>query len=107
MASKHAKYGKSYETPTGLQEDNYYEMMYDLMDYVCKKGLTIRQAQKLFVDCFDMVLDVKPMDKINDKISNKSIETNYLESITECLDRIAYHGIMINPSGYYIKNDNN
>lgn len=60
MATKHAKYGKAYDTPNGLHEENYYEMMYDLMDYVNKKGLTTRQAQHLFTDCFDMILDVKP-----------------------------------------------
>lgn len=58
-ANKTTKYGTSYETPIGLQEDNYYEMMYDLMNYVKEKGLTTRQAQKLFIDCSDMVLDEK------------------------------------------------
>lgn len=59
MATKHAKYGKSYNTPHGLQEDNYYEMMYDLMDYVNRKGLTTRQAQNLFTDCeeFNCILN--------------------------------------------------
>lgn len=85
MATKHTKYGKGYETPNGLQEDNYYEMMYDLMDYVNKKGLTTRQAQHLFADCFDMVLDVKPTDEY--------AETNYLKSIAESLDKIANKGI--------------
>lgn len=85
--AKHAKYGKAYNTPTGLQEDNYYEMMYDLMDYVNKKGLTTRQAQHLFADCFDMVLDVKPTDE--------HAETNYLKSIAESLDDISKRGIMI------------
>ena len=87
MATKHAKYGKGYETPNGLQEGNYYEMMYDLMDYVNKKGLTTRQAQSLFADCFDMVLDVKPTDE--------HTESNYLKSIAESLDDISKRGIMI------------
>lgn len=87
MGTKHAKYGKAYNTPTGLQEDNYYEMMYDLMDYVNKKGLTARQAQHLFTDCFDMVLDVKPTYELT--------ETNYLKSIAESLDKIANKGIDI------------
>ena len=95
METKHAKYGKAYDTPAGLEEDSYYEMMYDLMDYVNEKGLTTRQAQKLFTDCTDMILDVK--------ITDKSIETNYLESIAESLDRIAYHGVRTNPSGFYLK----
>ena len=85
MATKHAKYGKTYNTPTGLQEDNYYEMMYDLMDYINEKGLTTRQAQHLFADCFDMVLDIKP--------TYEPTETNYLKSIAESLDKIANKGI--------------
>lgn len=85
MATKHAKYGKAYNTPTGLQEDNYYEMMYDLMDYVNKKGLTTRQAQSLFTDCADMILDVKP--------TNEPIATDYLKSIAESLNKIANKGI--------------
>lgn len=98
MATKNAKYGKAYNTPTGLQEDSYYEMLYDLMDYVNKKGLTPRQAQSLFTDCSDMILDVKPTDE--------HTESNYLKSLAESLDRIAYYGITINPTGYYLKNDN-
>lgn len=85
MATKHAKYGKAYNTPTGLQEDNYYEMMYDLMDYINEKGLTTRQAQHLFADCFDMVLDVKK--------TYESTETNYLKSIADSLNKIANKGI--------------
>ena len=87
MATKHAKYGKAYNTPTGLQEDNYYEMMYDLMDYVNKKGLTTRQAQHLFADCFDMVLDVKP--------TNEPIATDYLKSISDSLNKISEKGIEV------------
>lgn len=77
MATKDAKYGKIYDVPCGLQEDNYYEMMYDLMNYVNKKGLTTRQAQKLFVDCSDMVLDVK--------ISNNESKQNMSD-----MDRLIY-----------------
>lgn len=82
---KTAKYGKAYNTPTGLQEDNYYEMMYDLMDYVNRKGLTTRQAQNLFADCFDMILDVKHTEE--------SIEANYLKSIADSLNKIANKGV--------------
>lgn len=87
MATKHTKYGKCYETPNGLQEDGYYEMMYNLMDYVNKKGLTTRQAQSLFTDCADMILDVKVSDE-------SSTETNYLKSIAESLDKISTCGII-------------
>ena len=82
MATKQAKYGKAYDTPIGLQENNYYEMMYELMEYVNRKGLTTRQAQKLFSDCFDMVLDVKP--------TNEPIGTDYEKNIVKSLESIAY-----------------
>ncbi|MDE5539056.1 MAG: hypothetical protein K2J20_01045 [Bacilli bacterium] len=85
MATKQAKYGKAYDSPIGLQEDNYYEMMYELMEYVNRKGLTTRQAQHLFSDCFDMVLDVKP--------TNEPIGTDYLKSISDSLNKIASSGI--------------
>lgn len=36
-----------------------YEMRSDLINYVKENGLTIRQAQKLFNDCADCILDKK------------------------------------------------
>lgn len=33
--------------------------MYEFVDLAKVKGLTVSQAQKLFTDCSDMVLDVK------------------------------------------------
>lgn len=77
----HTKYGTSYEIPNGLQEENYYEMMYDLINYVKEKGLTPRQTQKLFIDCSDMVLD--------EKLQKESSGADTLKSIAECLDKIA------------------
>lgn len=85
MATKNTKYGKAYNTPIGLQEDVYYEIMYDLIDYVKEKGLTIRQAQQLFTDCSDMVLDIKPM--------NEPIGADYLKIISDNLTKIAEKGI--------------
>ena len=58
-ATKTTKYGKAYEHPYGLTEDKYYELMYEFIDLAKVKGLTVRQAQKLFEDCSDMVLDIK------------------------------------------------
>lgn len=29
---------------------------------------------------------------------------SYLKSIADSLDKIAYHGVTINPTGYYLKN---
>lgn len=87
MITKTTKYGKGYHTPTGLEEDNYYEMMYDLIDYIKEKGLTVRQAQHLFADCFDMVLDVKP--------NEEHVDGNYLKVIAESLNKISNRGIDI------------
>ena len=85
MATKHAKYGKAYNTPIGLQEDNYYEMMYDLMDYVNEKGLTVRQAQKLFTDCADMVLDARPTGDESNKISDTEKIVNELDKLSRTI----------------------
>lgn len=59
MITKTTKYGKGYETPTGLTEDKYYELMYEFIDLAKVKGLTIRQVQKLFIDCADAILSTK------------------------------------------------
>ncbi len=59
MITKASKYGKGYETPQGLEEDKYYELMYEFVDLAKVKGLTVRQAQKLFIDCADAVLSTK------------------------------------------------
>ncbi len=75
----------AYNTPTGLQEDNYYEMMYDLMDYVNKKGLTTRQAQSLFTDCADMILDVNLTDNGNDKISDTDKIVNEIDKLSRTI----------------------
>lgn len=91
MAKKHAKYGKGYETPIGLQEDNYYEMMYDLMDYVNKKGLTVRQAQNLFTDCADMVLDIKIYsNSTNDNQDNESDLQKIVKELIYIGERLEY-----------------
>lgn len=91
MATKHAKYGKAYNTPTGLQEDNYYEMMYDLMDYVNKKGLTTRQAQHLFTDCFDMVLDIKPINNESNKMSDIDKIVNEIDKLSRTIMGLSLH----------------
>lgn len=59
MITKTTKYGVGYETPIGLEEDSYYEMMYEFINLAKIKGLTVRQAQKLFTDCADIVLCTK------------------------------------------------
>lgn len=85
MITKTTKYGKGYETPIGLTEDKYYELMYELIDLVKLKGLTVRQAQKLFVDCSDVILDIK--------LNEEHYDNAYLKSISESLNKIANQGI--------------
>lgn len=53
-----SKYGKVYDEPYGL-DDNYYEIMQQFIELAKVKGLTVRQAQKLFIDCADAVLSTK------------------------------------------------
>lgn len=91
MATKHAKYGKAYNTPTGLQKDNYYKMMYDLIDYVNKKGLTTRQAQHLFADCFDMVLDTQPINNESNKISDTDKIVNEIDKLSRTIMGLSLH----------------
>lgn len=85
MITKIIKYGKSYEAPNGLTEDKYYELICEFIDSVKEKGLTIRQAQKLFIDCSDMVLDT-PM-------KNEITEEKSLKTIADCLNKIATKGV--------------
>lgn len=59
MATIMSKFGKVYEEPQGLDENKYYEIMYEFIDLAKIKGLTVRQAQKLFADCTDAVMSTK------------------------------------------------
>lgn len=59
MATIMSKFGKVYEEPQGLDEQKYYHIMDELIDFAKIKGLTVRQAQKLFTDCSDAVLSTK------------------------------------------------
>lgn len=57
VVSLMSKYGAVYEEPYGLKnEQNYYEIMDEFINFAKIKGLTVRQAQKLFTDCADAVL---------------------------------------------------
>ncbi len=86
MCTQVTKYGTSYESPIGLNQDLYYEMMYEFINLVKIKGLTTRQAQKLFIDCSDMVLDIKPNEEQHQNI-------DCLKSIAKSLDKISKIGI--------------
>ena len=59
MATTISKYGKLYEYPEGMDENKYYELIYEFVDLAKVKGLTVRQAHKLFADCTDSVLSTK------------------------------------------------
>lgn len=59
MSTTVSKYGKAYEYPDGIDENKYYELIYEFVDLAKVKGLTVRQAQKLFTDCSDAVLSTK------------------------------------------------
>ena len=87
MCTQVTKYGTSYESPVGLNQDIYYEMMYEFINLVKIKGLTTRQAQKLFIDCSDMVLDIKSNEEHPD--------IDYLKSIAKSLNKISNRGIDI------------
>lgn len=58
MNTMTTKYGTTYDS-CGIREDLYYDMIYKLIDFAKEKGLTTRQAQKLFVDSADAMLDEK------------------------------------------------
>lgn len=59
MIKNLTKYGVGYEHPTGLDEDIYYQTIYEFINLAKIKGLTIKQAQKLFNDCSDILLYTK------------------------------------------------
>lgn len=54
-----SKYGKIYEHPDEIDENRYYELIHEFISLAQAKGLTVRQAQKLFTDCTDAVLCTK------------------------------------------------
>ena len=58
MNTMTTKYGTTYNS-CGIREDIYYDMIYELINFTKEKGLTTRQAQKLFIDSADAVLDEK------------------------------------------------
>lgn len=57
MAIGLTKYGSFYEHPDGINEEDYYSLIEEFVELAKEKGLTTRQAQKLFSDCKDCVLD--------------------------------------------------
>ncbi len=50
---------KLYMSPFNLSQEIYFEMLLQLDDFIKEKGLTIKQAQNLFSDCIEMLLQSK------------------------------------------------
>lgn len=57
--TKFTKAGNYYDIPKGIDTDVFYNIMYEIIDLITEKGLTIRQAQYLFRSCEDYVLENK------------------------------------------------
>lgn len=51
--------GNAYESPKGIAENDFYNLIYEFVDLAKVKGLTVRQAQYLFDACSDYVLENK------------------------------------------------
>jgi len=59
LARISTKAGNCYEVPNGIDEEKYYNLIYEFIDLAKVKGLTVRQAQYLFDACNDYVLENK------------------------------------------------
>ena len=53
------KFGNSYEIPQNINEETFYDLIYEFLDFAKVKGLTVREAQLLFKACEDCVLENK------------------------------------------------
>lgn len=49
--------GNCYEIPINMDDEQFYNLIYEFVDLAKVKGLTIRQAQLLFDACKDYVLE--------------------------------------------------
>lgn len=58
---------------------------------MCKvKGLTVRQAQKLFTDCADMVLDIQVNSTKNKSDDNKSDVDRIVSELRQITQSLNY-----------------
>ena len=78
---------------TGLSKEKYCEITHDLIEVIKKNGLTIRQAQKILIDCADLILNIKitPDSTYNERNIYESSEFDTdpiyeLKQIRESLD---------------------
>ena len=51
--------GNNYEIPVNMNDEDFYNLVYEFVDLAKVKGLTVRQAQHLFKTCADYVLESK------------------------------------------------
>lgn len=51
--------GMAYKIPINMDEDEFYNLIYEFVNLAKEKGLTVRQAQYLFLACNDYVLNSK------------------------------------------------
>lgn len=51
--------GKRYEVPKGMDAQKYYELMQGVCSLIKEKETTIKQTQKLYLDCSEMILEMK------------------------------------------------
>lgn len=59
LPSTCTKSGISYEIPRNINEETFYSLIYEFVDFAKIKGLTVREAQLLFKACEDYVLENK------------------------------------------------
>lgn len=78
---------------TGLSKERYCEITRNLIEVIKKNELTIRQAQKILIDCADLILNIKitPDSTYSERdiyeSSTYDTETIYeLKQIRESLD---------------------
>lgn len=51
--------GTRYEVPAGIDPMKYYGLMQEVCSFIKEQGLTIQQAQKLCIDCSEMILEAR------------------------------------------------
>ena len=77
---------------TGLSKERYCEIIHDLIEVIKKNELTIGQAQKILIDCADLILNIKitPDSTYNKRniyeSSTYDTELYELKQIRESLD---------------------
>lgn len=83
------KYNESYKPPQGIDDNLFYALIDEFINLAKDKGLTVRQAQSLFISCSDAILD------ININGNNRVQKNDLINDISKSLSDIAkYTGII-------------